>query len=248
VFTDIEGSTALWDQTPDAMTESLAEHDRRIRSIVDRHDGYVFSTAGDSFAASFQTAAEAVEAALDVQLALREPAAGLTLKVRIGVHSGTATIRNDDYFGSAVNQGRLDEAERDYRESLAEARRADHAHSIAIAMGGLGRTLIASGQAGAARPILVEARERFQELTVAPGIVDADIFLGVAERDLGDPQAAAQHLLAALSHTGIHWFDDADFWTLHFAASISPTAPPPRCSSEQSSLPTTARMSASPRS
>jgi len=104
MFTDVEGSTALWDRAPDVMTESLAEHDRRIRSIIERHDGYIFSTAGDSFAAAFQAASQAVEAALEVQLALLEPAANLTLKVRIGVHSGTATIRNDDYFGSAVNR------------------------------------------------------------------------------------------------------------------------------------------------
>jgi predicted ATPase/class 3 adenylate cyclase len=105
MFTDIEGSTALWDQTPDAMAESLAEHDRRINSIVERHDGFVFTTAGDSFAVAFQAAAAAVEAALEVQLAFLEPAAGLTFKVRIGVHSGMATIRKGDYFGAAVNRG-----------------------------------------------------------------------------------------------------------------------------------------------
>jgi predicted ATPase/class 3 adenylate cyclase len=105
LFTDIEGSTALWDRTPDAMTESLAEHDRRIRSIVERHDGYVFTTAGDSFAVAFQAAAQAVEAALEVQLAFLEPVGGLTLNVRIGVHSGMATVRNGDYFGAAVNRG-----------------------------------------------------------------------------------------------------------------------------------------------
>jgi predicted ATPase/class 3 adenylate cyclase len=132
-----------------------------------------------------------------------------------GVSLTLGTLANGRF-----NQGRFDEAERDWRESLAEARRADHAHSIAVAMVGIGQSLVASGQAGAARPILVEARERFQELTVAPGIVDSDIFLGVAERDLGDPQAAARHLLAALSDTGIHWSDDADFWTLQFAASV----------------------------
>ncbi|TFH18094.1 MAG: hypothetical protein E4H05_05825 [Acidimicrobiales bacterium] len=55
---------------------------------------------------------------------------------------------------------------------------------------------------------------------MAPGIVDCTIFLGVAERDLGDPQAAARDLLAALTDTGIHWSDDADFWTLQFAASV----------------------------
>ena len=105
LFTDIEGSTALWDRSPDAMTESLAEHDRRISSIIERHDGYVFTTAGDSFAVAFQSAAEAVEAALEVQLAFLEPAGELTFKVRIGVHSGTATVRNGDYFGAAVNRG-----------------------------------------------------------------------------------------------------------------------------------------------
>jgi predicted ATPase/class 3 adenylate cyclase len=120
------------------------------------------------------------------------------------------------------NQGRFDEAERDYRESLKEARRADHAHSIAVAMGGLGRCLVASGQSAAARPILIEARERFEELTVAPGVVDTAIFLGVAERDLGDPRRAARHLLEALTDTDLHWSDDADVWALQFAAWVLP--------------------------
>jgi predicted ATPase/class 3 adenylate cyclase len=118
------------------------------------------------------------------------------------------------------NQGQYDQAARDWAESLEEGRRADHRHSIAVAMGGLGRSLLALGQADAAKPHLIEARERFDELTMAPGIVDCTIFLGVAERDLGDPQAAARHLLAALTDTGIHWSDDADFWTLQFAASV----------------------------
>jgi tetratricopeptide (TPR) repeat protein len=117
-------------------------------------------------------------------------------------------------------QGRYDQAARDFAESLAEARRVDHAYSIPVAMGGLGRSLLASGQPSAARPHLIESRERFDELTIAPGIVDCTIFLGVAERDLGDLPAAARHLLAALTETGIHWSDDADFWTLQFTASV----------------------------
>jgi non-specific serine/threonine protein kinase len=118
------------------------------------------------------------------------------------------------------NQGQYDQAARDFAESLEEGRRFDHAHSIAIAMCGLGRSLLALGQPDAARPHLVEARERFEELTMAPGIVDATILLGVAERDLGDPLAAARHLLAALADTGIQWSDAADFWTLQFSASV----------------------------
>ena len=75
MFTHVEGSTALWHRAPEAMTESLGEHDRRIRSIVELHDGYVLNTVGDSFAVAFQAASDAVEAALAVQLALLEPAA-----------------------------------------------------------------------------------------------------------------------------------------------------------------------------
>jgi hypothetical protein len=80
--------------------------------------------------------------------------------------------------------------------------------------------LLAVGQAAAARPHLIEARERFEELTIAPGVVDCTILLGVTERELGDPHAAARHLLSALTDTGIHWSDDGDLWTLQFAASV----------------------------
>jgi predicted ATPase len=118
------------------------------------------------------------------------------------------------------NQGHFELAARDFRESLAEARRTDHPHSIAVAMCGLGRSLLALGQPDAARPHLIEARERFEELTMAPGVLDCTILLGVTERDLGDLRAAARYLLDALTDTGIHWSDDADFWTLQFAASV----------------------------
>ncbi len=118
------------------------------------------------------------------------------------------------------SQGRFDEAARDFREALVEARRADHAYSIATAMGGLGRTLVESGQSEAARPLLIEARERFQELAVTPGVVDATIYLGLADRDLGDLHGAAQHLLEALMDVGNHWSDDAHAWTLQFTASV----------------------------
>ena len=87
-------------------------------------------------------------------------------------------------------------------------------------MCGVGRALLALGQPDAARPHLVEARERYEELTIAPGVVDCTILLAVTERDLGNPQAAAQYLLSALTDTGIHWSDDGDFWTLQFAASV----------------------------
>jgi tetratricopeptide (TPR) repeat protein len=132
-----------------------------------------------------------------------------------GVSLSLATLATGRF-----NQGLYEQAARDFAEALDEGRRFEHAHSIALSMCGLGRSLLALGQPHAARPHLVEARERFEELTIAPGIVDCTILLGVADRDLGDRRAAARHLLDALTDTGIHWSDDADFWTLQFAASV----------------------------
>ncbi len=53
LFTDIEGSTLLWDQRPDIMEAALAVHDKRVRAVVDAWAGYVFTTAGDSFSIAF---------------------------------------------------------------------------------------------------------------------------------------------------------------------------------------------------
>jgi predicted ATPase len=106
LFTDIEGSTRLWEAAPDAMRLSLAAHDAVIRKAVDAHAGYIFSTGGDGFAAAFGRAADAVAAAADAQAALaaeRWPG-GLDLRVRMGVHTGEAVERDGDYFGSAVNR------------------------------------------------------------------------------------------------------------------------------------------------
>jgi tetratricopeptide (TPR) repeat protein len=151
----------------------------------------------------------------DGERALAEAIAELRKTGTYGVSLAIGTLASGRF-----NQGRYDEAARDFAESLEEARRVDHAHSIAVAMGGIGRSLVALGRPDAARPLLIEARERFDELTMAPGNVDMAIFLGVAERDLGDLQSSARHLLAALTETGIHWSDDADVWTLQFAASV----------------------------
>ena len=63
----MEGSTRLWEQSPEAMRSALAVHDRILRAVIEAHGGYVFSTAGDAFSAAFWTPAEAVEAAVEAQ-------------------------------------------------------------------------------------------------------------------------------------------------------------------------------------
>ena len=70
LFTDVEGSTRLWERGPEAMSKALAHHDELLREGVEARGGFVFKTVGDAFYAAFSTAAEAVEAALDTQKSL----------------------------------------------------------------------------------------------------------------------------------------------------------------------------------
>lgn len=104
LFTDVEGSTELWDRTPDSMKVALTEHDARVNAAVERHNGYVFTKAGDSFAVSFASPHDALAAAIEGQLSLLEPVGGMALKVRMALHTGTATVRDGDYFGVVVNR------------------------------------------------------------------------------------------------------------------------------------------------
>ena len=104
LFTDLEGSTQLWERVPEAMDAALAEHDRRLRMVFAKWSGEVFTTAGDSFAVAFRSATGALHAAVEVQQQLLDPCCDVDLRVRIGLHTGTATARDGDYFGAVVNR------------------------------------------------------------------------------------------------------------------------------------------------
>ena len=101
LFTDVEGSTERWDREADDMAVRLGRHDELSRACIDRHCGYVFSNAGDSFAAAFATPLDGLRAALDLQRALT---AEQVLPVRMGVHVGESQQRDGNYFGTAVNR------------------------------------------------------------------------------------------------------------------------------------------------
>jgi predicted ATPase/class 3 adenylate cyclase len=106
VFTDIVGSTELWDRYPADMPETVERHDNIVRRVIDEHGGHVFSTGGDGFGGVFARAGDALVAAAAVEVAvLAEPwAASTPIRVRIGVHTGEAHERGGDFFGSAVNR------------------------------------------------------------------------------------------------------------------------------------------------
>ena len=92
LFTDLEGSTQLWERDAAAMRSALTRHDQLLRNSVARHGGHVFKTGGDAFCAVFGRAPDALAAALDAQLALSsEPWPGPAPSTRERPTSGTAT-------------------------------------------------------------------------------------------------------------------------------------------------------------
>ena len=106
LFTDIEGSTRLWEADRVGMAQVLARHDVLLRATIEDHGGQVFKTVGDGFCAAFDTADGAVSAAVAIQGAVaaedwRAPAA---LRVRCALHTGLAEQRDRDYFGPTLNR------------------------------------------------------------------------------------------------------------------------------------------------
>ena len=106
LFTDIEGSTVLWEQEPGRMLPALARHDALARAAVEANHGTVVKMTGDGMHAAFRDPVDAISATLSLQLALEDLSAttGVTLRARCGIHLGEAEFRDNDYFGSHVNR------------------------------------------------------------------------------------------------------------------------------------------------
>jgi serine/threonine protein kinase/class 3 adenylate cyclase len=107
VFTDVEGSTVMWENYPTQMKTAMNRHDEIVRSAVEAHGGYVFKMVGDACCAAFAYPREALRAALEAQRALfsEEWVRPITLKVRTALHTGMPEEERDgDYFGPAVNR------------------------------------------------------------------------------------------------------------------------------------------------
>jgi len=130
VFTDVQGSTALWEHGPALMRDALAVHNNVLRRTIAEVGGYEVKTEGDAFMVAFRSAADGVRWCLAAQIALLDadwpdaifdrPEAAIArggetvlfrgLRVRMGVHVGEPDCRPDpvtgrmDYFGPVVNR------------------------------------------------------------------------------------------------------------------------------------------------
>jgi class 3 adenylate cyclase len=123
LFTDIEGSTRLWERRPEAMRAALAVHDRLLREAIDGHDGHVVKMTGDGVLAAFDSPVAALAAALDAQRSLASrgdrptttppPLSPLNtdplssdplIRARMALHTGAAELREGDYHGATLNR------------------------------------------------------------------------------------------------------------------------------------------------
>jgi len=106
LFTDIVGSTQLWENEPAAMSRALVRHDAIMREVIARNRGHVFKTVGDAFCAVFPRAIDAVTCSVDAQRALTNESwpDGARIAVRMALHTGASEERDGDYFGPTVNR------------------------------------------------------------------------------------------------------------------------------------------------
>ena len=106
LFTDIEGSTRMWEREARAMRSALARHDEILKEAIETNGGFVFKTIGDAFCAAFSNVSDALEAAISAQRALlaEEWDEESLIRVRMTLHAGAAEERGGDYFGPPLNR------------------------------------------------------------------------------------------------------------------------------------------------
>ncbi len=128
LFTDIEQSSRLWDESPEPMRQALTTHNEILIGAIGDHGGTIVKDRGDGFLAVFAGATDACGAALLAQRGLAGAAWDEVigpLRVRMALHSGTAEARDGDYFGPEVNRAaRLEAAAHGGQVLVSDAARA----------------------------------------------------------------------------------------------------------------------------
>jgi predicted ATPase len=106
LFTDIESSSSRWEADPVVMRAAVGRHDEILRGAVVSFGGAVFKHLGDGICAAFSSAPDGLAAAAAAQQGLRGEAwpGGSRLRVRMGLHTGTAAPAGGDYLGATVNR------------------------------------------------------------------------------------------------------------------------------------------------
>ncbi|MGW8226376.1 MAG: nSTAND1 domain-containing NTPase, partial [Anaerolineales bacterium] len=106
LYTDIQGSTPLWESNPRAMQDALAHHNTYLHEAIEAYGGTVYKVIGDAFQAAFGNPVRAVESALEAQRKLKAGPWGEIgpLQVRMGIHVGQAELIDNEYSGHTLNR------------------------------------------------------------------------------------------------------------------------------------------------
>ncbi|OBG83692.1 hypothetical protein A5698_06340 [Mycobacterium sp. E136] len=106
LMTDLEGSTRMWEQDPEAMKAAMVRHDELLEKTVAEHNGFVFSRMGDGMAAAFATAVDAVRAAAAFESALADQSwpTARPLRARAGLHTDDTVVVNESYASRPINR------------------------------------------------------------------------------------------------------------------------------------------------
>jgi predicted ATPase/class 3 adenylate cyclase len=107
LFTDVEGSTRLWERDRTAMLGAVERHLDLLRGAVASHGGVLYKTVGDGTQSAFASAGASLSAALDAQRALLSepwPAPPGPLQIRMALHAGEAAPRDGDYLAAPLNR------------------------------------------------------------------------------------------------------------------------------------------------
>ena len=104
-FSEIEDAPALWASHRSQMAGAVSRHDEIVLASCAANGGYVFATGGDSIGVAFHRSGDAAGWAAELHEAVQAEAwpADLALRVRVGLHTGEAEERANNYFGPAVN-------------------------------------------------------------------------------------------------------------------------------------------------
>jgi len=107
LFTDIEGSTRLWQEFPDDMPSALKQHHSTLQTAIDKNNGYVFQIVGDAFCAAFESASQALAACLEIQYSLRDAIWDNTghILVRTVLHTGPVELKAGEHISGEYESG-----------------------------------------------------------------------------------------------------------------------------------------------
>lgn len=104
-FCEVVGASNLWSDHRHHMVIAMARHDEIVMAATEAAHGHIFSSGGDSFCVAFDRASAARDWATSIQSNVSEESwpQALSIRIRIGLHTGEPEERRSRYFGPSVN-------------------------------------------------------------------------------------------------------------------------------------------------